>query len=445
MLLLPGRRRVAWVLVTGLAGAAIAIAHGESAATGARPWGVLAAALVALAGLALAYRLRRDAPLEQGVLALTAILLALPLVGRLAVLRHGVIVTTLDGDLVRALVLAGLGAAAGAIGAAACVVARDEPAVGGVRRRPSRRRTARRARRAARPHRGRHPRERSAGRLRGRHPTRIPDGDPGVEVDRVDARLLRGRERKVRHGRRVDVASAGVLDRHRQAELHGDVAHERRRPDAADARDLDRDAIGDAVAVGGEQRRERVDALVEHEAGAGRRRAGAALLVLMHGCSTVIASPCVARRNSRACAVVQAPFASQKSTTSPGTAERTACTRSTSFPRIAAHLELDAPVARRDVGRGARGHRHGRGLRDGAVDSTELAVAAAEVRAQRHAGSLRSEVVEGHVERRLDGRLSEHGAIEGARTRRGCRGSAPTRSGASWATPARVAAANPGG
>ena len=119
MLLLPGRRRVAWVLVTGLAGAAIAIAHGESAATGARPWGVLAAALVALAGLALAYRLRRDAPLEQGVLALTAILLALPLVGRLAVLRHGVIVTTLDGDLVRALVLAGLGAAAGAIGAAA--------------------------------------------------------------------------------------------------------------------------------------------------------------------------------------------------------------------------------------------------------------------------------------------------------------------------------------
>jgi hypothetical protein len=119
MLLLPRRRRIAWMLVTGLAGAATAIAHGESAATGARPWGVLAAALVALAGLALAYRLRRDAALEQGALALAAILLALPLVGRLAVLRHGVIVTTLDGDLVRALVLAGLGAAAGAIGAAA--------------------------------------------------------------------------------------------------------------------------------------------------------------------------------------------------------------------------------------------------------------------------------------------------------------------------------------
>ncbi|HEY3614351.1 MAG TPA: hypothetical protein VGK92_11625 [Gaiellales bacterium] len=119
LLLLPSRRRLAWPLVGFLAVAAIAIAHGESAATGARPWGVLVAAVVALAGLALAHRLRRDAALEQGALAVTAILLALPLAGRLAVLRHGVIVTTLDGDLVRALVVAGLAAAAAAIGAAA--------------------------------------------------------------------------------------------------------------------------------------------------------------------------------------------------------------------------------------------------------------------------------------------------------------------------------------
>ena len=49
----------------------------------------------------------------------TAILLVLPLIGRLAVLRHGVIVTTLDPDLVRALVVGGLGAGAGAIAAAA--------------------------------------------------------------------------------------------------------------------------------------------------------------------------------------------------------------------------------------------------------------------------------------------------------------------------------------
>ena len=74
---------------------------------------------MAVAGLTLAYRLRRDAALEQGVLAVTAILLVLPLVGRLAVLRHGVIVSTLDPDLVRALVLAGLAAAAGVIAAAA--------------------------------------------------------------------------------------------------------------------------------------------------------------------------------------------------------------------------------------------------------------------------------------------------------------------------------------
>jgi hypothetical protein len=119
MLLLPARRRLAWPLVAILALAALLIAHGESAATSARPWGVIVAAVVALAGTGLAYRLRRDAALEQGALAVTAILLALPLAGRLAVLRHGVIVTTLDPDLVRALVLAGLGAAAGAIGAAA--------------------------------------------------------------------------------------------------------------------------------------------------------------------------------------------------------------------------------------------------------------------------------------------------------------------------------------
>ena len=73
----------------------------------------------ALAGLAAAFRLRRDAALEQGVLAVAAILLVLPLIGRLSVLRHGVIVTTLDPDLVRALVLGGLAAASAVITAAA--------------------------------------------------------------------------------------------------------------------------------------------------------------------------------------------------------------------------------------------------------------------------------------------------------------------------------------
>ena len=104
-----GRRRVAHVLVGALALAVVAISYGESEATGARPWGEIVAALVGVAGLAAAFRLRRDAALEQGVLAIAAILLVLPLIGRLAVLRHGVIVTTLDPDLVRALVVGGLG------------------------------------------------------------------------------------------------------------------------------------------------------------------------------------------------------------------------------------------------------------------------------------------------------------------------------------------------
>ncbi len=114
-----GRRRVASVCVAGLALAVVAVSYGESQATGARAWGELVAALVGAAGLAAAWRLRRDAALEQGVLAVAAILLVLPLIGRLAVLRHGVIVTTLDPDLVRALVVGGLGLAAGTIAAAA--------------------------------------------------------------------------------------------------------------------------------------------------------------------------------------------------------------------------------------------------------------------------------------------------------------------------------------
>ena len=119
VLVFSPRRRATYVLVAGLAIVAMALSYGESQATGTRHWGILVAALVALAGLALAYRLRRDAALEQGVLAVTAILLVLPLVGRLAVLRHGVIVSTLDPDLVRALVVCGLAAAAGVIAAAA--------------------------------------------------------------------------------------------------------------------------------------------------------------------------------------------------------------------------------------------------------------------------------------------------------------------------------------
>ena len=114
-----GQRRVGHVLVGALAITAIAIAHGESAATGDRPWGEVVAAAVALAGLAAAFRLRRDPALERGALAVAAILLVLPLIGRLAVLRHGVIVTTLDPDLVRALVVGGLAAAAATIASAA--------------------------------------------------------------------------------------------------------------------------------------------------------------------------------------------------------------------------------------------------------------------------------------------------------------------------------------
>ena len=116
---MQGRRRADYALVAALAIVVVAISHGESQATGSDPWGEIVAAVVGLAGLAAAFRLRRDPALEQGVLAIAAILLVLPLVGRLSVLRHGVIVTTLDPDLVRALVIGGLAAASAVITAAA--------------------------------------------------------------------------------------------------------------------------------------------------------------------------------------------------------------------------------------------------------------------------------------------------------------------------------------
>jgi hypothetical protein len=118
-LAMQSRRRAAHVVVGGLAIAVAVLSYGESQATDARPWGELIAVVVGVAVLAAAFRLRRDAALELGVLAVAAILLTLPLIGRLAVLRHGVIVTTLDPDLVRALVVAGLGAGAAVITAAA--------------------------------------------------------------------------------------------------------------------------------------------------------------------------------------------------------------------------------------------------------------------------------------------------------------------------------------
>src|SRR4029078_4172554 len=113
-----GRRRLAYALVGGLAIAVVAISYGESQATGSDPWGERLAAVVGIAGLAAAYRLRRDAALEQGVLAVAAILLVLPLIGRLSVLRHGVIVAAHTPNLVRALVTTGLAAASAAITAA---------------------------------------------------------------------------------------------------------------------------------------------------------------------------------------------------------------------------------------------------------------------------------------------------------------------------------------
>jgi len=119
LVLTPPRRRASYLLFGALAVAAVVIPYGESHAVDERSWGALVAAVVAIVGVATARSLRRDAALELGALAVAAVLLALPLVGRLTVLRHGVIVTTIDPGLERALVVGGLACAAGVIAVAA--------------------------------------------------------------------------------------------------------------------------------------------------------------------------------------------------------------------------------------------------------------------------------------------------------------------------------------
>jgi hypothetical protein len=116
---LSARRAVLYTAFGALALVAVVVPYGESEATSSRPWGALVAGVVALAGLAVALLVRRDRALEAGALAVAAVLLALPLVGRLAVLRHGVVVTTLEPGLERILVAGGVALAAGIVAAAA--------------------------------------------------------------------------------------------------------------------------------------------------------------------------------------------------------------------------------------------------------------------------------------------------------------------------------------
>ena len=70
-------------------------------------------------------------------------------------------------------------------------------------------------------------------------------------------------------GRGDEARAACVLDRHLDAELDGDVADQHRARDAADPLELDRDPVGDALAVGPQQVVERHDRLVEHERAVG--------------------------------------------------------------------------------------------------------------------------------------------------------------------------------
>ena len=72
-------------------------------------------------------------------------------------------------------------------------------------------------------------------------------------------------------GGRDEARAARVLDRHLDAELDGDVADQHGPRDPADPLQLDRDPVGDALAVSPEKVVERHDRLVEHERAVGGR------------------------------------------------------------------------------------------------------------------------------------------------------------------------------
>ena len=192
----------------------------------------------------------------------------------------------------------------------------------------------------------------------------------------------------MRHGGGVDVAAARVLDRDGEREVDGDVPQQRRRADAADARDLDRHAVRDAVALRGQQRRQRVDALVEYE----RVRAVGA-----HRAAVLVRHARLLDRDLEVARVAQERARLPGRPGAVGVAEDhdVGCDRRAHgvhsldiLRRIGADLDLDAPVAGSDVRGRAPRHDVGRRLRDRAVELDGGAIAAAQVRAQRYAGRL---------------------------------------------------------
>ena len=238
---------------------------------------------------------------------------------------------------------------------------------------------------------------------------RVVDRHPPVEVDRRAAPARRRREREVEHRGRVDARSTRVLDRHVQAELGRDVPHRDCRSHAADARELDGDAVGCARPPGGEQRVQRHDRLVEQQRHGTSRPHGRALLERRTWLLERVLR--LARRAQEADRLRRRPAAVRVCDEPDGRAGGvTHCQQPLGIGvDVAAHLDLEPPVPGGGVAP-CRGRRLlGRQRRDRPVELGRVAQAPAQRLAERPALFSRRRIPAGHVERRLDVGLAAHG------------------------------------
>ena len=220
-------------------------------------------------------------------------------------------------------------------------------------------------------------------------------------------------DREVRHRRRVDVGTAGVLDRHLHAEGHRGVADATRRRDAADARDLDRDPV-DAVERGPHTVLDGGDRLVEHERASRVRPQEHALAI--GGARLLQHVRARGRRGEEPPSVTHRP-----ATIGIAVDERVGHGGDHGAQPLrvgewlAPDLDLQSAVPLLAIPQGPVRHRIGRVVRDGSVEGGPFTVGATEEVVQRHTGGAAERVPRRHVERRLRVGMTLQRVVERAR------------------------------
>ena len=211
---------------------------------------------------------------------------------------------------------------------------------------------------------------------------------------------------QVGDGRRGDIAPPAILDGHADPQRHAQVAGLASPGEAAEFADLDVHYIGSGVGVGPEQDGNSVDRLVEDEGVAGTPADRQALLVAQAGLLEVDVESGYGTNDARR--LVHQPAG-------VGVGDELVAGledgRNGAYPvdigvGVASHLELEASVALLSVAGHLRRHRLRRLLGDGAVEREIIAVAPPQQDTDRPPRHLTQDVPAGHVDARLDIRMS---------------------------------------